>query len=676
MKSLPISLVELTPRQKRRRSASIISGGKLSFSLEEILDRLRRIRQSSLENLAAFSRAFQQSARRYSDVNIFFAEDAAAAVAYLNKVVRGTRDLLINKSTTVNELRPGLEATGYTLIDTYLPQFSQSTELENRIEYYWQLLALPDKAVWESFQCTDSSVLNAKGENAQLKDVVALLGANAAGAADGAIFLLQHSDNIATMLRQAKKLVFLLGIEKIVADRDSALFQAKCAGFFGMESVLLDLEIAKDEPTGLNILELAQEAKNSDREIHIILLDNGRSKLVDSPFEELLRCSSCKACLKRCPTYRFFGQGLGRHPKDYLWSFLAKYNASLELCVHCQSCYVECPLDINIPLMIARAKATYSTGIPSLQNKALANAPSMAGTARLMAPLANAVLKNKVSRLGLDWFMKIDRRRQLPEWHAATLENWFHSRKSASREKKKVAYYAGCFASYFDTVVGKAATEILERNGFAVTLVKNKCCGIAKIASGDLAGAIKDAQSLLQELVPLAGQNIDILVSCPSCGLALKKEYPLLLNSEDSIIVAQRTYDLSEYLMALQRKNELDTDFPPMPLLVAYHNPCHLKAQGIEQEPVELMRLIPGLKVEVLDRGCCGMAGTFGLKSQHYNQSMEISAPLFAEIEKMAPQLVVTDCAGCQMQLKCGSQKQVVHPLILLQKAYSEERRK
>jgi anaerobic glycerol-3-phosphate dehydrogenase C subunit len=676
MKSLPISLVELTPRQKRRRSASIISGGKSSFSLEEILDRLRRIRLSSSENLEAFCHMFQQSARRYSDVDVVFAEDAAAAVAYLNKAVRGTRELLINRSTTVNELRPGLEAAGYTLMDTYLPQFSQSAELENRIEHYWQLLALPDKAAWDSFQCTDSSVLSAKGENAQLKDVVALLGANAAGAADGSIFLLQHSDNIATVLRQAKKLIFLLGIEKIVADRDAALFQAKCAGFFGMESVLLDLEIAKDKQPGPDILEHAPEAKNSDREIHIILLDNGRSKLIDSPLQELLYCISCKACLKRCPTYRFFGQGLGRHPKDYLWSFLAKYNASLELCVHCQSCYVECPLDINIPMMIARAKATRPARVFSWQSRALATAPSLAGTARLMAPLANAVLKNKMSRLGLDWFMKIDRRRQLPEWHATNLEDWFHSRKSASREKKKVAYYAGCFASYFDTEVGRAAIEILERNGFAVTLVRNKCCGIAKIASGDLKNGLKDARSLLQELVPLAGQDIDILVSCPSCGLALKKEYPLLLNSEDSIMVAQRIYDLSEYLMALQRKNELDTDFPPMPLLVAYHNPCHLKAQGIEQEPVELMRLIPGLKVEVLDRGCCGMAGTFGLKSQHYNQSMEISAPLFAEIEKMAPQLVVTDCAGCQMQLKCGPQKQVVHPLILLQKAYSEERRK
>jgi len=670
MKELPVGLVELTPREKRRRSATIIGGGKARFSREEILLRLRQIRQSSLENLDALCQRFQQGASGYDGVRVVFAENATEAVAYVNSMTKGTREVATNKSTTINELRTGLVEAGYTLVDTYLPQFSQHAELGNRIEYYWQLLTLPDKSVWDSFQCTDSSVLRDKQGNGHLKDFVALLGVNAAGAKDGSIFLLQHSDNIAIMLRQAKRLIFLVGIEKIVEDRDLALFQTKCAGFFGMESILLDLEIEADKQIEMDILGCASEAEDSNREIHIILLDNGRRKLANSPFQELLYCISCKACLKRCPTYRFFGEGLGCHPKDYLWSFLAKYNPSLDLCLHCQSCYVDCPLDINIPMMISKAKAAYSTEFRSLQSRVLVNAPSLARAGRVVAPLTNMVLKNRLSKLALDWAVGIDKRRELPRLHYTTLEDWFHSRRPASKGAKKVAYYAGCFANYYDTEVGKAAIQILERNGFEVSLVKNRCCGIAKIGSGDINGALKDAASLLRQLTPLAEQGCDILVSCPSCGLALKKEYPLLLDNEGARLISQKTYDLSQYLMALHQKGELDTDFQSMPLLVAYHSPCHLKAQGIEREPVELMRLIPGLSVELLDRGCCGMAGTFGLKSQHYGHSMEISSPIFEEIEKIAPQLLVTDCAGCKMQLEYGSKKEVIHPLILVQKSY------
>lgn len=674
MSILPVGLVELTPKEKRRQSATIIGGGKTGFNHEEVLLRLRQVRQSSVNNLGSFCQAFQQNASQYHGVSTVFAADAAEAVAYIDKVLKEKQEIAVNKSATVNDLRAGLTEAGYTLVDTYLPQFTQHAGLENRLDYYWQLLALSDRSVWGSFQCTDRSALEAKDEGGHLKDLTALVGVNAAGARDGSLFLLQHSDNIGTMLRQAKRLILVLGIEKIVADREEALFQSRCAGFFGMESALLDLEIAAEGQNGVDILKHALEAKDAEREIHVILLDNGRCKLAGGPFQELLYCISCRACLKRCPTYRFFGKGIGRHPKDYLWSFLAGFNSSLDLCLHCQSCRDQCPLDIDIPLMIAKAKSGRFSRSHFLQGKILANAAPLAGTGKRIAPLANLVLKNKWGKLALDWAAGIDKRRELPELQETTLEDWFNSRGPAGARGKKVAYYAGCFASYFDTRVGKAAIQILERNDFEVTLVRNSCCGIAKIGSGDIKGAFKDAENLLRRLTPLAERGYDIVVSCPSCGLTLKKEYLSLIDSDDARLVSSQTYDLNEYLIKLHRRGELDTDFQPMPLLVAYHNPCHLKAQGVECEPVELMRLIPELSVELVDRGCCGMAGTFGFKTQHYQHSMEIGRPLFDRIDGIAPQVVATDCAACKMQLEGASGKEIVHPLVLLQRCYEEGR--
>jgi len=643
----------------------------VGISWQEIRLRLKQFRESSVDSMASLSYRFQQSASSYARVRVVFAENAAQALNYLGSVLLETREIATSKSATVNELRPGLVAMGYTLVDTYLPQFRRPTQLKNRLEHHWQLPHVTSESFWDSFHCTDRSVLKAKGANGPVKDFVALLGVNAAAAEDGSIFLLQHSTNIAAMLRQARKLILVIGIEKIVADRDAALLQTKCAGVFGMEGILLDLELGDAAGVGADLLGSAAESSDLDREIHLLLLDNGRSRIAQSPFRELLHCISCRGCLKRCPTYRFFGKNLGRYPKDYLWSFLAGSNASVELCLHCQSCRLDCPLNIDIPKLVSKAKATYVARVPSQRGKILTNIPSLVSMGRLAAPLTNLVLHNRWGKLGLEKVIGIDRRRRLPSLHYATLESWFRSRHWPKGNAAKVAYYAGCFASYYDTQVGRAAIQILYRNGCDVVLVRQQCCGMAKIAHGHLDGARQDAASLIGRLTPLAKEGRDILVSCPSCGLALKREYPWLLDNEEAKLVSERTYDLSQYLLAWHQRGKLDANLRAMPLSVAYHNPCHLRAQGIQREPVELMRCIPGLSVIALDRGCCGLAGTFGLKPDRYDLSMEVGAPLFEEIKQIAPQLVATECGACKMQLEQGANRKAIHPLVLIQEAYS-----
>ena len=107
-----------------------------------------------------------------------------------------------------------------------------------------------------------------------------------------------------------------------------------------------------------------------------------------------------------------------------------------------------------------------------------------------------------------------------------------------------------------------------------------------------------------------------------------------------------------------------------IPLRVGYHNPCHLRALGISKEPVELLRLIPGLQVQVFGDRCCGLAGTFGLKKENFDLSMEIGEHLFEEIRQSRVDRVVTSCASCAMQIAQGTGLKVVHPLTLLAEAY------
>ncbi len=237
-------------------------------------------------------------------------------------------------------------------------------------------------------------------------------------------------------------------------------------------------------------------------------------------------------------------------------------------------------------------------------------------------------------------------------------------------EEKKVVYYPGCSANYWELQIGKAVVHILERNGFQVIVPKHRCCDVARIGYGDFNGARKGAAKLVNELSALVEQGYDIVTACPSCSLAIKEDYPFLLNSEKAKLVSERTYFLSRYLNELYEKGKLNTDFNQMSLSVAYHAPCHLKAQGIDGDSIKLMTLIPGVQVIDLDRGCCGMAGTAGFKRRYYESSMSIGGALFERINEVSAQVVATDCSGCKMQIEQTTNVEVLHPVVILDKAY------
>jgi glycerol-3-phosphate dehydrogenase subunit C len=155
--------------------------------------------------------------------------------------------------------------------------------------------------------------------------------------------------------------------------------------------------------------------------------------------------------------------------------------------------------------------------------------------------------------------------------------------------------------------------------------------------------------------------------------MALERDYPhLLQESEDAQLVAGQTVDVSDFLWGLHRRGELDTAFEPLDLRAGYHTPCHLRVRGLGPENLQLLELIPGMEPVDIDRGCCGLAGSFGMRREHREQSREIGHYLFQELQAPGYDLGITNCAGCEMQMQAGSGKNVVHPIKLLWRAYSE----
>lgn len=426
-KILPLILIEPTARQKQRNLAELILKGSVNYSQEEVKLRLKKIRCYSVDNVSELAERLYQSITNYSNTHVTFVKDATEAVNYITNVTQEIKTITIGNSSTVNELRPGLKKNGYMLVDTYSRQFSQCDGGQKRINYAWQLPVVLSQSAWDTFDYSSDIAQQAMSRQG-IKDFVALLGVNAASAEDGSLFFLQHSANIGAILRQARKLILVIGLEKIVGSSSDAFFQTKCVGAFGMESILLDLKTSDKNQGVVDALAKTPETTDLGQELHIILLDNGRANVAKGDYKELLRCIGCRACSKQCPGYRYLNE-FGYYPKEYLWSFLTGYNLSIELCTQCAMCRVECPVDINLSKLIASAKAEYSSWIARLRdNKVLMNTTRFAPLGSLGAPLVNRLSGVKLLRIPMEKITGIDRRRKLPTFHHTTFERWFRSR--------------------------------------------------------------------------------------------------------------------------------------------------------------------------------------------------------------------------------------------------------
>lgn len=234
---------------------------------------------------------------------------------------------------------------------------------------------------------------------------------------------------------------------------------------------------------------------------------------------------------------------------------------------------------------------------------------------------------------------------------------------------RKIVYFAGCFADYYGPDIGRSFVEVMEKNGFEVLVPRTRCCGMPQMANSNIKGAYTNFHFNVSLLAKAAAPGYDILTTCPSCNMMLRKEGLPFFDSEEVRFVSSHVYDACEYLLHLYSLGRLNTDFGRLPLRVFYHNPCHLKVQNI-QAAVALMQMIPSLQVVGINTNCCGMGGSYGMKKQNYQRSTRIAEKVWQEVKTTPNDLLVTDCGGCGLQLHAGTGAIVNHPITLLNRAY------
>lgn len=393
-------------------------------------------------------------------------------------------------------------------------------------------------------------------------------------------------------------------------------------------------------------------------------------------------CNGCRRCYSLCPSFNTL---FGRLDDERVDGEAEKLSGGdLRIvgaeCYQCKLCYNHCPYTpphrwaIDFPRVMLRQKVVQSKheGI-SLQDKVLGRTDLIGRVACMAAPLFNRLNRVRWSRRLIEATLGIHRDWPLPDYASEPLDHWFRRegwRMAATvvSPQAKVVLFPTCSVNYNDVAAGQAAVRVLVRNRIEVAVEYPRCCGMPALDGGDLRAALEAARLNVRVLSERVVAGFDVVVPGPTCSYVLKQEYPALLEDEASRQVSAHTFDLSEYLMRLHSQAGLDTEFSRSPGTVAYHLPCHLKAQNIGFKSRDLLQLT-GARVDLIEK-CSAVDGTWGMKAQYHELSLKWAKPLLEAVEAAKPDIVATDCPLSALRIFQGTGKRPVHPVQVLLQAY------
>ncbi len=402
------------------------------------------------------------------------------------------------------------------------------------------------------------------------------------------------------------------------------------------------------------------------------------------------RCNGCAACRTQeskfdmCPIFKVVGDETAapRAKANLMRELLSgnldpttvrthRFKEVAHLCVNCKMCHLECPSGVDIPKLMLDAKAMHveQMGL-TVAERLLIHTEGFARTARWIAPLVNWGARVPLFRAAAQKVTGIDRRRRLPAFSSKP----FLARKrktSSSTSERKVAYFVDLYANYNDPALAEDLVSVLEHNGVQVVVPEAQVgCGMPAIDNGDLKSARHAIDANLNALARYVEEGYTVVSAEPTATLTLKEEYGSIADDPRAGALANAAVDVCDYLWEMHKSGTLKEDFREIRMTLGYHAPCHLKALQIGRPGMELVRLIPGVQVETIDEGCCGIAGTYGFKQSGYDNSMKIGAGLFGALAKSDIRSGLTECSTCKMQMEQGAGKRTLHPITVLAAGY------
>lgn len=426
----------------------------------------------------------------------------------------------------------------------------------------------------------------------------------------------------------------------------------------------------------------------TDSNNSLMVPEGGRNRSLRD-YENVIReCVKCGVCQAHCPAYRVDRrEGSVARGKVALAAALLDGEVGLErqlvedlsMCLMCGSCVAKCPNKVPTDEIVGaiRREITGDQGLTPLGRgvAALLGSPGLMKLLGKGGAVVSPLFLKKVpesSGLRLRFPLTDMRDRTVPRIAFRNLFDRVKEFYPGEPGKPAIGFFAGCSITYLYPELGEQMVAILRRLGYAVFIPRNqRCCGIPALSTGN--GRLMEdlAEGNLRAF---AGRPVErIVTACASCHRGTHEYYAGMRGEFGGF--AEKVVDFSVFL----REDGFFARLAAMEkraarVRVTYHDPCHLKTQGITREPRELLRALPQVDfVEMADAdSCCGLGGTFS--ANHYAESMQIGARKVPGLQKSGAALVATACPGCIMQLQdiinhAGLKMRAVHILELLAEA-------
>jgi len=388
-------------------------------------------------------------------------------------------------------------------------------------------------------------------------------------------------------------------------------------------------------------------------------------------------CHNCRRCLPLCPSFPRLFELIDATDEEISGVAMQGFEEVNELCFHCKLCFNHCPYtpgehpwEVDFPKLMRRHQLFRARrdGVP-LARKASTRTDLIGKAARLAPALMNFANRNRASRILMEKTVGLHRDWVQPTYHSETVGRWWSERGPRSEGGNgRVVLFTTCSGEYNVTEVARAAVQVFERSDVRVDVVYERCCGMPFTDTGELERARENARANVSLLHPYVEAGAKIVVPGPSCSLLMKHEYPELVGSGAAREVAGATQDLMESLLELGRAEKLDREFPRPLGRVAYHAPCHLRAQNVGF-PAQRLLKAAGADVVLVD-ACSGVDGTWGMQARFHEESLAVAEAMLKRLSEAEADHLATDCPLSALRIEERLGIRPEHPVVLLRDAY------